>query len=131
GTVSTDITAPDGRTERTELQKNDSAWGSFSGRFKVTLPGEWKLRATAGGAEDKRVETVILAQGTEIEKSAQPARPEVLEEMARIARGRVIQPDQLPDLIKEITALPEPRPLEKRMPLLSHWATLVAIVVLL
>ena len=35
------------------------------------------------------------------------------------------------DLIKEITALPEPRPLESRIPLWSHWATLVAIIVLL
>jgi len=131
GTVSIDITSPDGKTERTELQKNESAWGAFSGRFKITLPGEWKLRATASGAEDKPVETVILAQGTEIEKTGQPARPEVLEEMAKVSRGRVIQPDQLPDLIREITALPEPRPLERRMPLLSHWATLAAIVLLL
>ncbi len=131
GTVSIDITSPDGRTERTELQKNESAWGAFSGRFKITLPGEWKLRATISGAEDAPVETVILAQGTEIEKTGQPARPEVLEEMAKVSRGRVIQPDQLPDLIKEITALPEPRPLERRMPLLSHWATLAAIVLLL
>lgn len=131
GNVSIDITSPEGKTERIELQKNESTWGSFSGRFKVTLPGEWKLRATASDATDNPVETVILAQGTEIEKTGQPARPEVLEEMAKVSRGRVIQPDQLPDLIKEISALPEPRPLEKRLPLLSHWITLAAIVLLL
>lgn len=131
GNVAIDITAPDGRSQRLELQKNESAWGSFSGRFKVDLPGEWKLRATTTGAEDKPVETVILAQGTEIEKTGQPARPEVLEEMAKVSKGRVIQPDQLPELIKEITALPAPRPLERRVPLLSHWATLAAVVLLL
>lgn len=131
GGVFIDITAPDGRTQRVDLQKNESSWGSFNGRFKVDLPGEWKLRATAAGAEDKPVETILLAQGTEIEKTGQPARPEVLEEMAKVSRGRVIQPSQLPDLIKEITALPEPRPLERRFPFLSHWLTLALITLLL
>jgi hypothetical protein len=51
--------------------------------------------------------------------------------MARISRGRIIQPAQIADLIKEINALPEPRPLETRIPLWSHWGTLVALIVLL
>ena len=131
GTVAVDLTAPDGRTQRIELQKNESAWGAFSGRFKVDLPGEWKLRATASGAEDKPLETTILAQGVEIEKTGQPARPEVLEEMARVSRGRVIQPAQLGELIREISALPEPRPLETRIPLWSHWATVAGLIGLL
>ena len=131
GSVSVDITAPDGRTQRIELQKNDTAWGAFSGRFKVDLPGAWKLRATATGAEDKPLETTILAQGVEIEKVGQPARPEVLEEMAKVSKGRVIQPAQLAELVKEITALPAPRPLENRIPLWSHWATVAALVTLL
>jgi hypothetical protein len=131
GTVSVDLTAPDGRTQRIDLQKNESAWGAFSGRFKVDLPGAWKLRATATGAEDKPLETTIIVQGVEIEKVGQPARPEVLEEMAKVSRGRVIQPEQLADLIREITALPEPRPLESRIPLWSHWATISALVILL
>ncbi len=131
GTVAIDLTAPDGRTQRIDLQKNESAWGAFSGRFKVDLPGAWKIRATVSGAEDKPLETTLLAQGVEIEKTGQPARPEVLDEMARISRGRVIQPAQLADLIKEINALPEPRPLETRIPLWSHWSTLVALITLL
>jgi hypothetical protein len=131
GAVAIDLTAPDGRTQRIELQKNDSAWGAFSGRFKVDLPGAWKIRATASGAEDKPLETTLLAQGVEIEKTGQPARPEVLEEMARVSRGRVIQPAQLAELVKEINALPEPRPFESRIPLWSHWGTLVALIVVL
>ncbi len=131
GTVSVDLTAPDGRTQRIELQKNETAWGAFSGRFKVDLPGAWKLRATATGAEDKPLETTIIAQGIEIEKIGQPARPDVLEEMAKVSRGRVIQPAQLAELIQEINALPAPRPLQNRIPLWSHWATVAALVVLL
>jgi hypothetical protein len=51
--------------------------------------------------------------------------------MAKVSRGRVIQADQLADLIREINALPEPRPLENRIPLGSHWATIAALVTLL
>lgn len=131
GNVTVDITSPEGKSQRIELQKNETAWGAYSGRFKVDLPGAWKLRATATGAEDKPLETTILAQGVEIEKIGQPARPEVLEEMAKVSKGRVIQPAQLADLIQEISALPEPRPLENRIPLWSHWGTVAALVTLL
>ena len=131
GSVAVDLTAPDGRTQRIELQKNDSAWGAFSGRFKIDLPGTWNIRATATGAEDMPLETSLLAQGIEIEKTGQPARPEVLEEMAKVSRGRIIQPAQLADLIKEIKALPAPRPLEQRIQLGSHWSSLAVITSLL
>ncbi len=131
GNVAVDLTAPDGRTQRIQLQKNETAWGAYNGGFKIDTPGAWKLRATVAGAEDKPLETNIIAQGSEIEKVGQPARPEVLEEMAKVSRGRVIQPAQLADLIQEITALPEPRPQESRIPLWSHWATISILVFLL
>jgi hypothetical protein len=129
GTVHVDVTAPDGRAQRIELRKNESAWGAFSGRFKVDLPGAWKLRAVASGAEEQALETTLVAQGSELELSGQPSRPDVLEEMARVSRGRVIQPSQLAEIIEEIQALPAPRPLESRIPLWSHWIGLVVLVV--
>jgi len=131
GGVSVDLTSPDGKTRRLDLQKSNAAWGAFTGRFKIDAPGAWKLRAHAGQTDDKPVETTLLAQGAQIEKTGQPARPEVLEELARIARGRVIPPDQLGDLAKEIHALPEPRPIERRIALNSHWAVLTALILLL
>ena len=131
GGVAVDITSPDGRSQRIELQKNAATWGAFSGRFKVDVPGAWKIRATASGAENQALETSLIAQGVEIEKIGQPARPEVLEEMAKVSRGRMIQPAQLAKFIQEINALPAPRPLEKRIPLGSHWLTIAALVTLL
>ncbi len=131
GRVIIDLTAPDGRVKRLDLGKSEEGWGAFNGRFKVDLPGTWKIRAVVGGAEDQPLETKLLAQGVEIEKTGQPARPEVLKEMAKVARGRVVQPIQVGDLIKEINALPEPRLMESRVPLWSNWAVLVAMVLLL
>jgi hypothetical protein len=48
-----------------------------------------------------------------------------------VSKGRVIQPAQLAELVKEINALPEPRPLESRIPLWSHWGTLLAVIAVL
>ncbi|MFD2255804.1 hypothetical protein ACFSSA_03865 [Luteolibacter algae] len=131
GILSVDITGPEGRSQRIELQKNESEWGTYTGRFRVGLPGEWKLRATVAGAEDFPTDTILLAQGVDIEKTGQPARPDVLEEISRVSRGRSISPDQLPDLIRDINALPEPRPLENRIPLWSHWLTIIIVTGLL
>ncbi len=131
GAVMVDVTSPDGAAKRVELQKNDSSWGAFSGKFKVDQPGPWKLRAATAAAEDKPVETTLIAQGVELEKTGQPARPEVLEEIARVSRGRLIQPAALADLIKEISALPEPRPLEKRIPLWTDWRVIASFISLL
>lgn len=131
GGVSVDFTSPDGRSQRLSLEKLESTWGSFSGRFKVDQPGTWKLRVTNHNDESNPLETSLIAQGSEIEKTGQPARPEVLEEITRITRGRIIQPDQIPSLINEINALPQPRPIISRTPLWSHWATLTALIALL
>ncbi len=131
GTVVVDCTAPDGSSRRLRLEKDDATWGAFSGQLKIDQPGEWKLRA--GVMEDPRepVETTLLAQGVELEKLGQPVRTAVLEEIARVARGRMIQPTQLADLIREVRALPEPRPIESRIPLWSHWLTITVVILLL
>jgi len=131
GAVSVDITSPNGTTRRIELEKNESEWGAYSGRFRIDLPGEWELRAITEGAPDLPTETTIIAQGVDLEKTGQPARPGMLEEISRVSKGRSIFPDQLPDLIRDIDALPEPKPLENRIPLWSHWATLVVLIFLL
>ncbi len=130
GSVRLDLTAPDGETRRIELQTDDAAWGAFSGRFRVEIPGTWQIRATVAGAEEAPVETTLLVQNVPVEKIGQPARPDVLEEMSRIARGRMIQPADLDGIVREIHALPEPRPLETRVALGSHWGTLVVLCVL-
>lgn len=131
GVVVVDALLPDGSPQRVALEKNDSAWGAFTGRIKIDQPGEWKLTARIVGSENAAIQATLLAQGMLLEKVGQPARLEVLEEMARIARGRMITPNLLPELIREIRALPEPRPIENRIPLWSHWLTMVILVSLL
>lgn len=131
GQVLIDATLPDGRNEQLALQQNDTGWGAFSGRLRITQPGEWELSARIVGDESPPVETKLLAQGVELEKIGQPAKPEVLEEMARIARGRMIDPALLAELIREVQTLPDPKPIENRISMWSHWLTLTLVVLLL
>jgi hypothetical protein len=131
GQVLIDATLPDGKTQQLALEQTDIGWGAFTGRLRITQPGEWKLAARIVGDESDPVETKLLAQGVELEKVGQPARPDVLEEMARIARGRMIQPSQLADLIREVQALPDPKPIENRISLGSHWLTLAIVISML
>ena len=131
GQVLIDATLPDGRVEQLALEQNDTGWGAFSGRLRITQPGEWKLAARIAGDESEPVQTKLLAQGVELEKVGQPAKPGVLEEMARIARGRMIEPSQLAELVREVQALPDPKPIENRVSLWSHWLTLTLVILLL
>ncbi len=131
GKVAINLTSPQGSSRMIELIKDDNSWGSFRGRFLIDAPGAWKLTANIVGDDAKPVSTTILAQTIDLEKTGQPARPEVLEELSRIAKGRMISPQALENLIKEINALPEPRPLENRIPLWHHWITITFLITLL
>ena len=66
----------------------------------------------------------FFVQGAAIERVGRPARPEVLEEIARVTRGQVIEPARLEQVIQSLAALPEPPPAVRRLQLWSHPATI-------
>ena len=131
GAVQVDLTAPDGTSRRLELSQGDSAWGAFSGKFEINQPGTWSLRAFVAGDENASVETKIIAQADPIEKAGLPARFDVLDEMSRVSKGRLVTPSQLADLVNEINALPEPQPLVNSGKLWAHWLAPTLLIVLL
>ncbi|WP_346187763.1 hypothetical protein [Rubritalea halochordaticola] len=131
GSVYIDIQSPDGKTNRMTLNESKGSWGAYSGRFRVTLPGEWKLTAGIAGTDAKPVVTNLIAQGQELEKTGQPARPEVLAEMAKIANGQMLTPDQIPEIASIIDALPQRTPLETRVPLWAQLTTMIILIVLM
>lgn len=131
GNVVLDITAPDGITQRLQLEADDSTWGTFASSIITNIPGEWKIRAYPSDDEEAAIESQIVVQGTAIEKIGQPARPDVLEELTRIARGRSLTASQLDTLITDIRSLPQPKPLVDRFPLWSHWITAAVLIGLL
>ena len=123
-------TAPSGKVESLKLQPGgEDQWGLFSGTFSPTEPGEYKISmscAENGG----NLETAITVQGTAREQTGQPARHEVMEEIARISKGEILNKPDISAIIAKIAALPEPEQLERRLRLWSHpiW---VGVLVLL
>lgn len=131
GILQVDLKAPDGSVSRIELAKDDTSWGSFAGRFRVTQPGAWNLKAFVAGDAKAFIEAKIISQTDAIEKTGRPARFEVLNEMAKITNGRVVTAAQLDDLVKEINALPEPQPLVDSVKLWAHWLAPTLLILLL
>ena len=66
-----------------------------------------------------------------IEKTGRPARFEVLQEMSKISRGRMVMAEKIDELVKEINALPEPQPLVTSIKLWAHWLAPVILITLL
>ncbi|MGJ8674142.1 hypothetical protein [Rubritalea sp.] len=132
GEINIDITAPDGNSSRIQLTPAEEAWGSYTGRMRITQAGEWKIQASiAGDSNAPAIETTITAQGDSLEKVGQPARPEVLEEMARVAKGAVIHPQEISKISAVIDALPKRKPLEDSLPLWAQISTMIVLLTLL
>jgi hypothetical protein len=124
GSVIAQITAPSGRTASVRLPPaGEDAWGLFTGVFTPTEPGEHQVRlscAEAGSALD----ATISVQGTSREKRGQPARLEVLREIAQLTRGHLMESADPAAVIAAIATLPQAELQEHRVQLWAHplWA---------
>lgn len=130
GDVTARITTPSGRTELARLTATGEEWGEFTGRYTASEPGTCKvtLFCKETGA---RLEASFFVQGAAAEPVGKPARPEVLEELARVTNGKVLEADKLERIVQMLAALPEPPPLVRRVPLWCHPAVAAAMIVLL
>lgn len=131
GVLAVELTAPNGEISQIELPKKDGAWGRFTGKFTISQPGEWNLKAYIPGEPAAFVKAKIISQTDAIEKTGRPARFEVMKEMAKISRGRLLTPENLDALVKEINALPEPQPLVTSVKLWAHWLAPTILITLL
>jgi hypothetical protein len=130
GDVSARITAPSGKAETIGFLSSDEQWGAFSAQFTVREPGKHRvvLACKQTGAS---LEASFFVQGVSAERPGRPARPDVLEEIARVTRGKVIGVDRLDEIITCLARLPEPPPAVHRLQLWSHPAVAGAFIALL
>ena len=130
GTVVIQVEAPSGQTESIRMLPGDKeSWGLFSNSFTPTENGEYVL--VMSSSENPSTLTMPLSvRGTDLEKPGRPARIEVLREIARITRGRMLPASQIETVIKEIRDLPEPDPLERRMKIWCHplWGSWILLL---
>ncbi len=130
GDVTARITAPSGKSETVRFTSAGEEWGVFNGRYTPAEPGrhEVLLACKQTGAT---LEASIFVQGDVAERVGRPARPEVLEEIARVTRGKVLAPGKTDQLLQSLASLPDPPPSVRRVQLWSHPAFAAVVVFLL
>jgi hypothetical protein len=138
GPIPLDLTAPSGKSTRLEMTATQDAdgqnpWGTFSASFRVNEPGAWKIGAYLPGenADIPQLETTILAQDEVLEKVGQPAKPEVLTEIASISRGAPADASNLESLLRKLELLPTPRPQSTPLRLWAHPISAAIVIGLL
>lgn len=121
GDVSARIVAPSGRTETIRLTAEGEEWGVFHGRFVPREGGQHRL-TLACKQTSATLEAQFFVQGEELEQVGKPARPEVLEEIARITRGAAYQATEadVEEIISSLRDLPLPPLSVRRLQIWSH-----------
>jgi hypothetical protein len=130
GDVSARITAPSGKAETVRFRTDGEEWGTFTGRYEPREPGKHKITLTCAQTK-ATLEATFNVQGVAAERVGRPARPEVLEEVARVTRGRVVRADQADEIARSLADLPEPPPSVRRVQLWCHPAVAGSLVGLL
>lgn len=127
GNVSVRLVAPSGRINTVQLNNTGVQWGAFSGNFVPEEPGthQVKLRCQENSAE---LDTTIFVQGNTLEQVGRPARLDVMDELARVTRGKLIKSAEVADLMKAIEAVSEPPEVIRRVQLWSHPAVAAILI---
>src|SRR3954454_17657784 len=89
GEVSARVVAPSGRAQTVRFTSLNDEWGAFTGQYVSEEPGQHRvtLSCRQTGAT---LDASFFVQGAAKEPVGGPARPEVLEEIARVSRGQMI-----------------------------------------
>jgi len=132
GTVTVTVKAPSGATETVRLAApgEQGQWGVFSAAWTPREPGHHDLVLSCAEAGDP-LETSLFVQAAPGESIGEPARPDVMEEIARLTQGTVTGSDGLDDLLDALARLPESPPKVRRVRLWAHPAALATLVSLL
>jgi hypothetical protein len=130
GDVSARITAPSGKTEMVRFTSAGDEWGVFTGRFDAHEPGKHQVVLFCK-ENNSTLETSFFVQGVAAERVGRPSRPEVLEEIARVTRGKVVDAQKLDDVVQSLAALPDPPPATRRVQLWSSPVLAAALLMLM
>jgi hypothetical protein len=119
GDVIARITAPSDRAQTIQFQSLNDEWGAFTGQYVSDEPGQHRvtLSCKQTGAT---LDASFFVQGAAKEPVGRPARPEVLDEIARVTRGKVIAAQDVSKILSQLRDLPEPPPIERRLQIWCH-----------
>jgi hypothetical protein len=118
GPVTGKITAPSGQVERQEFAPVEGGWGVFKSVFTAQESGPYKMEVAAE-AHGRHLETELLVSPPILEKQGQPVNARILQELADASQGASFSPDDFDKVLKQISLLPQPGPVERRVRLWS------------
>ena len=130
GDVTARIVAPSGKPETVRLSSAGDEWGLFSGRYTPEEPGTHTV-TLACKQTGATLAATFFVQGAAAERLGKPARPEVMEEIARVTRGKSLAPDKLDEVVRSLAALPDPPPAVRRVQLWGSPALAGGLVTLM
>lgn len=130
GEVVVMIRSPAGETESVRLRSEGEDWGAFEGRFTPDQPGNHRV-TVACQQTTATLETNFFVHGNQQEPIGKPARPDVLEELSRVAGGLSTSSQDVSTIVESLASLPDPPPIMRRSQLWSHPATAAFLVFLL
>src|SRR5262249_19135614 len=130
GRVMARIVGPSGAAKVVEFTSSGEEWGAFASTFTPEEPGRHQvtLSCEQTGAT---LETSFFVQGAAVEPVGRPARPEVLDEIARVTRGAVLPAGDVDRVVDYLARLPEPEPSVRRLHLWGHPLTAGVVILLL
>ncbi len=130
GSVIVQAISPSGKTQTIRLQPSEKeTWGLFAGSFTPQEPGNYQLVANSAetGAS---IQTDLSVQGLNRERQGRLARFDVLDEIAKITKGKLVPVSEVHSLLDSLATLPEPEPIVHRLRIWSHplWAGLLILL---
>jgi hypothetical protein len=122
------IVSPGGKTESVRLSPHDE-WGLFTAPFTPRESGTYQFTLSCK-ENNSSLETGLSVQHVRKERIGQPARIDVLTEIAAITGGKLAKTDDLQPLLEGIAALPEQIPSVKRLRIWCHpaWAGMIVLL---
>lgn len=129
GDIRIRFNSPSGKTSSTRMQEESSEWGLYQADWTPEEAGNHRLIVESETTGENFVYEISIS-GLPLEIVGEPARTDVLEELARLSGGKVLDPVHFTQASDLISLLPDNDPIIRRIPLWSHPWTLILVVLL-
>jgi hypothetical protein len=130
------VTAPDGREFELTAIPADADIGVFQAELSATQEGAWRVTATALLADRNAPETLVANSGwasqpLQQELQSVQVRQQWLKELAGKTGGRVISPEDVEDLVRQLPTAAAPLQEIRSWPIWHSWWVFIVAVMLL